>query len=451
MRRSIGAAQALWALVSLSIALVGEPRLGYAADTGPDRSGTVVPVRTLLASSDELSGWVSRRHPDVAAARARIQQAEAGVSQARALLNPVLGVTVGGILVGPSNPSGLRTGDTMNVTVGLSETFELGKRGPRARAASLRRDASRASHLDVLADHVGDARDALARVVYFTERQRVLEERLKSAQDVANLATVRLQHGDISGIDQDRLRLESTVVSRELSDNSGEREAALADCAALLFGNCVPSDADMDAVDAAAPLPEKLPSFDDLVQKRPDLRAVRLSSAAASEDAVYYRRRAIPDPTVGVNYTRDFLVAAGNQPHTLAASVGIPLPFFDHGQHLARQSESEAAALTQSANAIQYRALTEARALLVRKAVLESKLRSLTESALPLSTGVLKSSEDAYRHGQLSLTDLLLVRREHASLLLDNLDTRYELFAIRNTLYRTLGLSAAFGSAPVSN
>jgi outer membrane protein TolC len=38
------------------------------------------------------------------------------------------------------------------------------------------------------------------------------------------------------------------------------------------------------------------------------------------------------------------------------------------------------------------------------------------------------------------LTDLLLVRREHASLLLDALDTRYDLFTVRNTLYRTLSL-----------
>jgi outer membrane protein TolC len=52
----------------------------------------------------------------------------------------------------------------------------------------------------------------------------------------------------------------------------------------------------------------------------------------------------------------------------------------------------------------------------------------------------LKSSDEAYHRGQLSLTDLLLVRREHASLLLDALDTRYDLFTVRNTLYRTLSL-----------
>lgn len=450
MRPLTAARRALHALAALLFVLGSGPERDAAAEPA-GRESTIVPVRALLASPTELAEWVSRRHPDVASARARVALAEASLDQSRVLPNPVLGVAVGGILLGQGNPQTLGVRDTMNVTVGVSETLELGKRGPRARAATFRRDASRASEYDVLADRVADARDAMARVVYFTERQRVLEERLKSAQDVAGLAEVRLQHGDISGIDQDRLALETIVVSRELSDNSGVREAALADCASLLLGTCAPPDAGMDSVDGAAPVPDRITSLEELVQRRPDLRAARFSSAAASADAIYYRRHAIPDPTVGIAYTRDFLTYAGNQPHTLTASVGIPLPLFDHGQHLARAADSEAVAQSGAAKAILNRALAEARSLLVRKSVLEAKLRSLIESALPRSTGVLKSSEDAYRHGQLSLTDLLLVRREHASLLLDGLDTRYELFAVRNSTYRVLGISGAFGSSPPSN
>jgi outer membrane protein TolC len=63
----------------------------------------------------------------------------------------------------------------------------------------------------------------------------------------------------------------------------------------------------------------------------------------------------------------------------------------------------------------------------------------------------LKSSDDAYHRGQLSLTDLLLVRREHASLLLDALDTRYALFSVRNTLYRTLGLGTSDANVQSTN
>ncbi len=430
------------ALVLLAVSLAPHPAVARSAGGRPAAQSAV--ASTLLTNPRELAEWIVDRHPDVVAADARVQEAEAGVDQSRVLPNPTLGVGVGGILVGSSNPSGLHVGDTMNVTVGLSETIELGKRGPRSRAAELRRGVSRASRSDVLVDRVADAREALARIIYLTERGRVLEERLTAAEDVAGLAKVRLEHGDISGIDQDRLILEAISVSRVLAENRDEREAALSECASVLAAPCTVEAGKMDAVDAAAPVPAPLGDLRELVLQRPDLRAARLASAAAREDAVYYRRQAIPDPTVSVSYSRDFLVYAGNQPHTMGAAVSLPLPIFDHGQHLARQAESQATAWRASEMALTRRGLAEAQSLLARKSLLETKLKSLVETGLPRSSGVLESSENAYRRGQLSLTDLLLVRREHASLLLDALDTRYELFFVRNLLYRTLGITTTF-------
>ena len=63
-------------------------------------------------------------------------------------------------------------------------------------------------------------------------------------------------------------------------------------------------------------------------------------------------------------------------------------------------------------------------------------------TSLPKAIDVLNASDNAYHHGQLSLTDLIIVRREHAALLLESVETRYALFAVRNDLYRTLGLGA---------
>jgi outer membrane protein TolC len=101
-----------------------------------------------------------------------------------------------------------------------------------------------------------------------------------------------------------------------------------------------------------------------------------------------------------------------------------------------------------AARGLESRALVDARALLARRDVLREKLLTLTTDAIPRADAVLKSSDEAYHRGQLSLTDLLLVRREHASLLLDAVDTRYDLFTVRNTLYRTLSLGVP-QSAPV--
>ncbi len=405
-----------------------------------DLATRVVPVESLLLDPARLAGWIASQHPDVLAANARVEQAEAAVGQSRVIPNPNLQAGVGGLTVGARNPSNIPYGDTLNWSLGLSETIELGKRGPRARAAELRRDASRAGARGVLADRLSDARDAMARVVYLTERHRVFDERLRSSRNVAALERVRLQHGDISGIDQDRLELDVTAVLRAAADNEAELESARAECAALLVGTCDVGAANMTSVDGAAPVKDSYPGLEAIVRARPDVQEARLTSSAAKTDAVLYRRQAIPDPTVGVQYTHDYLTFAGNEPNTVGATVAIPLPFFDHGQHLARQAEGVAAEYGYAARALETHALVDARALLARRNVLQQKLLTLTTDAIPRADSVLKSSDEAYHRGQLSLTDLLLVRREHASLLLDALDTRYDLFTVRNTLYRTLSL-----------
>jgi cobalt-zinc-cadmium efflux system outer membrane protein len=404
-----------------------------APPAGADLQSVRVPVRLLLSDGAALEAWLTRRNPELAAARARIDQAEAGVSQSHVIPNPTLDIGASGSLA-VSDPA-QNFGDTVNYSIGLSETIEIGKRGPRSRAAELRRDSARAETRGVLAERLADARDSLAKIVYLTERGHVLEERLRSARHVAELEHVRLEHGDISGIDQDRLDLQEAV----------------ADCSALLLAPCTPIDASMASVDAAAPTPETFPDVDSMIRARPDVRAALLASTAAKSDALYYRRHAIPDPTVGVQYTRDFYVLGGNQPHRIGATLSLPLPFFDHGQHLARTAEGQATEYGMQARSIQTRAAAAARSLVLRRNILRDKLETLEKLSIPRADGVLKSSEDAYHRGQLSLTDLLLVRREHASLVLDALDTRYELFSVRNTLYRTLGIGVEEAARPVKD
>jgi outer membrane protein TolC len=53
---------------------------------------------------------------------------------------------------------------------------------------------------------------------------------------------------------------------------------------------------------------------------------------------------------------------------------------------------------------------------------------------------VVASTTAAYERGQISMTDLLLARREHAALLLEEADTRFGLFSVENDLRRTLGM-----------
>jgi cobalt-zinc-cadmium efflux system outer membrane protein len=395
----------------------------------------------LLADPAALVAWLKRMNPDVRAAASRIQQADAQVGASRVWQNPTLDLGLNNITVGRFNrPSpGVTRADTLSYTVGVSQTIELGKRGPRVEAAKLRRDASSEEYRSTLLGLVSDARGAMTKVAYLGARQRILEDGLVSAQSMADLTKIRLDRGDVSGVDQARLMLDVDRVERDVADNHSDLEDALADCEAILFAPCQVEAATLDSAEKSA----GQTAYTDLeaaISSRPDLRAIRLEQRAAVAEATMHRRSAIPDPTVGVAYTRDYYEASGNQPYTLGVSASIPLPFFDHGQYQAVEADHRAEELSAVLQSAQRHAASDARSLVIRRRVLLGKLDNIQHAALPRSKEVVDSTTVAYQRGQISLTDLLIARREHASLLLEEADTRFALFNIENDLRRALGI-----------
>jgi outer membrane protein, heavy metal efflux system len=381
-------------------------------------------------------------NPDVRAASARVAQANAQVGASRVWQNPTLDLGLNNIAIGRLNrlsPT-YRRSDALAYSVGLSQTFELGKRGPRSAAAKLHRDASGEEYRDTLLGLLTDARAAMTKVAYLGARQHILEDTLISAQSQADLTKIRLDRGDVSGVDQARLLLDAERVERDVLDNRSDLQDALSDCEALLFAECKADGATLETAEKSASGQFAANDLDSVIASRPDLRALRLEQRAAVAEGTMYRRNAIPDPTLGVNYTRDYDEAAGAQPYSLGVSASIPLPFFDHGQYQALAADHHADELAAQAQSMQRHAASDARSLLIRRTVLRSKLENIQHAALPRSKEVVDSSSVAYERGQISMTDLLIARREHASLLLEEADTRFALFSVENELRRALGI-----------
>ena len=407
----------------------------------PSATGPAAPIATLLSDPRALVAWLTRMNPDVRAASARVAQASDEVGASRVWQNPTLDLGVSNFAVGRLNRGGpAKRADTLAYSVGLSQTFELGKRGPRSDAAKLRRDASGEEYRDTLLGLVSDARAAMTRVAYLGAREHILEDTLVSAQSMADLTKIRLDRGDVSGVDHARLMLDAERVERDVSDNRSDLQDALADCEALLFAACQADGATLDSAEKSASGPFAVDDLDSVIAGRPALRALRLEQRAAVSDATLHRRSAIPDPTVGVSYTRDYDEAAGSQPYTVGVSASIPLPFFDHGQYQALEADHHAEELSAQAQSMQRHAASDARSLLIRRSVLRNKLANIQQAALPRSKEVVDSSSVAYARGQISMTDLLIARREHASLLLEEADTRFALFSVENDLRRALGI-----------
>ena len=82
-------------------------------------------------------------------------------------------------------------------------------------------------------------------------------------------------------------------------------------------------------------------------------------------------------------------------------------------------------------------------ALLAIRRTLDATLATLAADALPKAAQIIATTRRAFDLGQTRLADLLLVERTHRELLLEVLDTRFQLFEVRAQLRQVLGLDDA--------
>jgi cobalt-zinc-cadmium efflux system outer membrane protein len=427
-----------WASAVL-LAALGTARLVHAEPADRPAEAGRAPARVLLRDEARLRAWLERHSPELAAARARAAQATADLGTARLIPNPVLDASLSNIALGTTNPPGLSFDQYAIYGVGLSETVELGKRGPRAAAASLRAESAHLQTLASSSERLSAARAALGLAVHLGARLAILDESRKAAEHGAELERTRFEQKALSGMDYDRLLLDLASLEAEFTRNQAEFDSALASCGALLAASCDLSGATEDDLNSAVPL-AALPATDARLLERPDLRSLDMDRQAAERDAALARARAIPDVTVRLGYTHDRFVVSGDNRNTLAVSLQLPLPVFDRGQHDAAKALSHAEELSASKAALLASSHAEVAGLLNRKAALEKSLAVLEQDTLPRSRGVLDSAQHAFDIGGISLTDLLLSRRSHIALELNRLDQRFELFSVRNELTHLLAL-----------
>lgn len=409
-------------------------------------SEAAAPVGALLADPARLVAWLRARNADVGAAAARVREAQGDLGQSRLRPNPALAFSLSDVPVGATNPRGLRFADTSIYGVTLSQTLEMGKRAPRIESARLRLESDRQSYLDAVVQKAAEAREALGRVAYLKSRQAVLEESQAAARQVLDLQRARLEAGDLSGNDYDRLRLDTLLLESDLARNQSEVRAALAACRALLFASCAADDAGPAALETAPLLPPLGPAAETAetaAAGRPDVQALELSARSARQDALLARRRALPDFGLSLGYTRDYLTISGDQPRSLVFNVSLPIPAFDRGQHDAARAEARASEMELSAQALGTRVRAQVASLMEERASLEAALHRLREDAVPRSASILDATVGAVIHGELSMTDLLLARRTHTELRLKALELQWSVFGVGNGLRTALGLDAA--------
>ena len=416
-----------------------QPQAAHADDRAPA-------VRTMLANPAELAAWLAAHDPMIESAHAHFEAASEQSEQARVLPNPQVQAGVGGIAVGGGNsfpgmmPGPTSFSQTGNFMVGVGELVEIGKRGPRKAAADLRAREAGEAAVGELGQRLNDATSTLGRLAYVASKRDVVAQNLDAARQLQALEKTRLDNKDLSALEFGRIELDTEELELQLGRAEAELSSAVAACSATLYVPCAATGLDSAALDAGAPLPDALPEPQKAIEDRPARQATKLESEALGEDARLAGNRKIPDPTLGVSWTYDRYQFGGSLPQTLALTIGFPLPLFDTGSHDAAAARANARAIVAEDQATVREARGVVDALLAQRQTLVQTLTKLENVEIPKSTQIISQTRKAFDLGQARLADLLLVERAHRDLLLEVLDTRFDLFNVRAQLRQALGL-----------
>jgi cobalt-zinc-cadmium efflux system outer membrane protein len=390
------------------------PCIGYAAE----------PL-TPADYDDErkLAELLWEHSPDVIEARQRVGVAGSQLTRARLYPNPQLDAGWNTIPIGRTNPPDLQDpiGNVPNYTVGLSELFELAKRGPRQAAAAAELESSRAEATAVFADRFFDLLQAVGHIATAQLRERAVSEQVEEGTHILELERARAAKGEVAGMMVDRTESEQSRLIATRDAARTELESARAECAALLAVSCPQFESSEAArtylrKTGEASLPGSWSA--EIEARRPDLAALAAALRAADEKVTLAKRQSIPDVTVRLGYTYDTFVVSGNQRQSLGLGMQMPLPVINHGQ--AELQEASAALLR----------ARRAREALVSSAELTlqsgARKRDLMAARLSQILAALKNAErlrdtmeGAALHGGVSQVDVLLARRRYEELKLE--------------------------------
>ncbi|HEY7291570.1 MAG TPA: TolC family protein [Vicinamibacterales bacterium] len=339
------------------------------------------------------------RAPRVAVARARIDEARGRLAgaQVRFRDNPVIDASAG--------PRWLDTGTVTDYEFGVSQTFELGnRRGARIAGAEAGVARETAVSDATVRQLVRDVALAYVRTLLAQTRIDILRAAEGVANEARDVADRRFRAGDIALLDVNVARGAAARAASQTRAAAAERTAAVGELKALLAWSD-PSD------------PQPVGNLTDLVRagldaqvvpsaERPEVQALVAEAAEARADIRLGQAFKKPDLGFGVRVKRD----EGNQ--GAAGVFSIALPFFNSGQ------EQVATGTARERRAdVERTAVTSELDLRARAAKDTFTLRlSATE---PLERDVLPGLEEnerlarrSFEVGELSLPDLLVIRRE---------------------------------------
>lgn len=368
------------------------------------------PARLARSAQEDLTSLTLERafaiaesiHPELAVARARVEAAEGKAHQAGLYPNP--------LLVGRMESAPFEGGTTGNAefVAGVSQRVPFGGRLGAAREAEAReRERLLAEYYVQRLEVRSRVHGAFAAALYASEVVRLETEAGKVAERAVAVARARREAGDALPEEVARVEMEQIRAALELDHAEGLRDRAFVALSAAVGDSLLRIHSLEGSLEAAL----EIPSIESVLE---GIGRGAYAALAEAERSVVRARidqakvERIPDVSLDLFYRR----LEHSEVNAFDVGVGVALPLFDRNQGRLRELEAEARAAQGRGQNVRNEAVRKAREAHIQLTEAMHHARLLKAEILPRAETVLKGAEVRYAGGDLSLADILPMRRE---------------------------------------
>jgi cobalt-zinc-cadmium efflux system outer membrane protein len=386
--------------------------VGHIGLTFPDSASAASHTVEGLSLQAALE-MAERLHPQLAEARALVEAANGRAQQAGAFPNPEA------VLGAQQLPLDRNASNQREYVAGIGQPIPLGGRRSAARETEwLQRDV-RARELEVARRSLHRrVHSAFATALYQENAFQTLTRISEDAGRAVATTLARLEAGDAVPEDLARVEIDLARIQVEFERTATMREQSLAALAASIGDANLRFASLAGSLDTAFEVPT-LESLAASLSEQPELLLANAGVRASQARVDLARAERVPDVNVEVLYHR----LEATSENTLDLGLSIPLPLFNRSQGRIREARAEVAAAEARARATENDLNFQLRESHAQLTGALAASRSLKNEVLPRADTVLKAVEARFAAGDISLTDVLPVRRDWATLQLTYLES----------------------------
>ncbi len=362
-----------------------------------------------LFAADPPAGPITLAHalelfransPALAAARAHYEAVQAGEVTARLRPNPVANFANEDFNV--FHPALFDIANAQEFTDSLSWTIERGGKRP-ARIASAQWGTTVAGHQyrDNQRQLELQLKTAFVSVLQGKAVLKLAQDNLADYQRVLNANQLRLQAGDISQTDFDRIKLQEASFQSDLLN----AESALTQARAQLEALLGLRPAGLLDVTGTLELPVLTLSVTELQERalanRPDYLAARAGISKADADYRLAVANGITDLNLAPEYKRN------GPDNTLGITLQLPVRIFDRNQGEKLRTSHELTSSRFTENAARLQAMADVAQSFQAYSAADARARLYTTDYLVRARKVRDAVRFSYEHGNTNLLDFL--------------------------------------------